>query len=865
MIINKHVLLSFFLLILSAPLAAQQIAFERVIPPSPTPQIVADFTSYNAGPNTKISYVDIDNDNDLDVVFNAIGIPNISRLYLNDGLGNFEEGYLFRFDGRNYINPVFGDVNNDGYDDILLLYDETITNSQGKLYLSDGHGNYTLTNNNNFLYNSQAFFTDIDGDNDLDLYMIGLVDYSDLHASVHVFENDGSGNFTEVNGVFPDYYLSITSIKFFDADGDHDLDILQQGTDRNTGQSYVKLYNNTGNYNYIENTSAVFENLYVNNGNQTVTADIDNDGDNDIILSGDNQTIIYMNNGSGTFTIMSNNLIQLQTNSAISLADVDNDNDLDMLLAGNTTNGIKTKLYLNDGNGIFTESISNNFVQVKNANIEFSDVDNDGDQDVIIVGGTNHVQATNILYINDGTGVFYEVKATPFDGVEESSVAFADIDNDGDKDVFITGLNRYNKPLAEFYTNDGTGNYTLVQGTNIPGVYNSSVAFSNANNAENYQLLLVAGRGERSVYSSLYTNRGNGVFSLVRSASFVTVTNPNVAFFDYDNDHDQDIVITGTSYGQSLPALYKRTAIYHYTIQTRQPFIDVVSDACIAHADVNGDGLEDLLFVDDDYTSSNIIDTHLYMSNPNGIFTENTNYTFPEFAKPVAVFVDVDGDNDQDIVITGRMYINNNTSNITKIFINDGSGNFSERANTNLPGVYNGSMAVADVDLDGDMDLLITGFTNHMGNNIIKLFENDGAGNFTEVANMPFDPVWESSVAFEDIDNDGDPDLLITGQNNNRAPIAKLYRNVTQTSAINRYKKMNVLTIYPNPSNGTFFIKEKYIKATKIRIFNMQGQEVATCKILNNKFTTDLRNGMYIGYIFSSNNEDYIIKKIIIK
>jgi hypothetical protein len=67
----------------------------------------------------------------------------------------------------------------------------------------------------------------------------------------------------------------------------------------------------------------------------------------------------------------------------------------------------------------------------------FSDIDGDGDQDVLITGQTSSNQAISKLYANDGIGVFTEVTSTPFEGVYNSSMAFSDIDGDGDQDVLI--------------------------------------------------------------------------------------------------------------------------------------------------------------------------------------------------------------------------------------------------------------------------------------------------------------------------------------------------------------------------------------------------------------------------------------------
>ncbi|MDP1136936.1 VCBS repeat-containing protein, partial [Klebsiella pneumoniae] len=73
------------------------------------------------------------------------------------------------------------------------------------------------------------------------------------------------------------------------------------------------------------------------------------------------------------------------------------------------------------------------FLDVYFSSIRFSDVDNDGDLDALLTGFT--AQAITKLYLNDGTGTFSEFTDVPFVSIAAGAVAFSDIDNDGDQDV----------------------------------------------------------------------------------------------------------------------------------------------------------------------------------------------------------------------------------------------------------------------------------------------------------------------------------------------------------------------------------------------------------------------------------------------
>ncbi len=359
-----------------------------------------------------------------------------------------------------------------------------------------------------------------------------------------------------------------------------------------------------------------------------------------------------------------------------------------------------------------------NFEGVYFGSLAFSDIDNDGDEDVLITGQNISGQRISKLYTNDGTGFFTEVIGTPFEGVYRGSIAFSDIDNDGDEDVLITGQNSLNQYIAKLYTNDGTGVFTEVIGTPFDGVLFSSIAFSDIDNDGDQDVLITGQNSSVQRIAKLYTNDGTGVFTEVIGTPFDGVYSSSIAFSDIDNDGYEDVLITG----------------YNISGQT------------IAK---------------------------LYTNDGTGFFTEVIGTPFEGIYSGSIAFSDIDDDGGQDVLITGY---NNSYQRIAKLYTNDGTGVFTEVIGTPFDSVLYSSIAFSDIDNDGDEDLLITG-ENNSGQRIAKLYTNDGTGAFTEVIGTPFDGVYVSSIAFSDIDNDGDEDVLITGFNSLSQYIAKLYTN----------------------------------------------------------------------------------------
>ena len=274
---------------------------------------------------------------------------------------------------------------------------------------------------------------------------------------------------------------------------------------------------------------------------------------------------------------------------------MDGDNDQDVLITGSPTNNSSiSKLYTNDGNGNFTEMMGTPFDSVYSGSIAFADVDGDNDQDVLITGSNSGTPISK-LYTNGGTGNFTEVTGTPFEGVKSSSIAFADVDGDNDLDVLVTGENSSGVPISKLYKNDGRGNFTEVTGTSIDGVETSSVAFADVDGDNDLDVLITGEGSSGAPISKLYSNDGMGNFTEVTGSPFADVEASSIAFVDVDGDSDQDVFISGSGNGNFLISkLYTNDGAGNFTEVTGTPFESVFLSS-IAFADVDGDSDQDIL------------------------------------------------------------------------------------------------------------------------------------------------------------------------------------------------------------------------------------------------------------------------------
>ncbi len=104
---------------------------------------------------------------------------------------------------------------------------------------------------------------------------------------------------------------------------------------------------------------------------------------------------------------------------------------------------------------------------------------------------------------------------------------------------------------------------------------------------------------------------------------------------------------------------------------------------------------------------------------------------------------------------------------------------FTETTSISLAGVYNSSVAWGDYDNDGDLDILLTG--NDGSSRVSKIYKNNGDGSFTEQTSISLTGVDYSSAAWGDYDNDGDLDILLTGSSSS-GYVSKIYKNNSSTA-----------------------------------------------------------------------------------
>jgi enediyne biosynthesis protein E4 len=382
-------------------------------------------------------------------------------------------------------------------------------------------------------------------------------------------------------------------LDIFFTNGSHISDPMAGGEkpDKSDRKFWNRLYHQNSNGTFTDVTEkAGLTGMPQNRYNMGVAVgDFDNDGFEDIYVTGFDGNTLYHNNGNGTFTDVTKRAGVTATGWSTSAGffDYDNDGKLDLFVCRylkwtfqnnrycgehkpgqraychpDNFEGATNILYHNNGDGTFTDvsetaGISN--PEGKSLGVAFADYDGDGRTDIFVANDSVRC----FLYHNDGNGKFSDVSLAAGTGYSEDGKTFAgmgtdfsDFDNDGRPDIVVTDLSNERYML---FHNNGDGTFTDI--TNSSGLGSASLAYSgwsthflDYDNDGWKDLFVVQGHVLDTIELTapnlkykqpplLLRNVSNHFLKVPGGSPFnVTWAGRGAAFGDLDNDGDIDIV-----------------------------------------------------------------------------------------------------------------------------------------------------------------------------------------------------------------------------------------------------------------------------------------------------------------------------------
>ena len=400
-------------------------------------------------------------------------------------------------------------------------------------------------------------------------------------------------------------------------------------------------------------------------------------------------------------------------NGSTRFADYDNDGDMDFFVNGTTGTTTNASFLLLQNNNAVLGS-ANSIANAYSNHTIFADYNNDNRGDAFV--GAK-------LYQN--TAPTFSQIAFSFPNIPIGSSNFVDIDNDGYRDVFITGYDySSSQGVSKLFKNNKTS-FAEVFSLSIPNVSNSSSAFGDIDNDGDADALISGFDGSARI-TKLYENQ-NGQFVVIPATNFIGIQNGSVDLVDFNNDGYLDVCITGEyDYSQVIGSA-------SYVGETRWSMYHLMD---------NGDS-----FSSSSLVRGELSVTKLYYNLGNKRFAEFSAHSISGSLYSKPAFADIDNDGDIDILFVGSFVKASGISNYFTFY--------NTPSNTNSYLTLNGLYAIW-----GSPSTFFSYTTYQMG---FKVYINNG-NSFTEDFSDRFSDCydWDNfsiSGSVGDYNNDGRIDI----------------------------------------------------------------------------------------------------------
>ncbi len=278
-----------------------------------------------------------------------------------------------------------------------------------------------------------------------------------------------------------------------------------------------------------------------------------------------------------------------------------------------------------------------------------------------------------------------------------------------------------------------------------------SAAWADADGDGDLDLLIAGGFGGESFErKTLYArNDGEAGFTVLDPGM---IAGDSAAWIDIDNDGDVDAIVSASD---RIPDSANQTVVYRNdggaTFTALAQTLPAANAGALAVGDFDNDGRMDLCIGNDGETA-------VWLNRGGGSFSKRTAGlpALGAYADGYAIrAADLNGDHRLDLVLSGI-----GDDEATRAYLNQGVPLRFSPAPGTLPDVRFPALALADADLDGDLDLVMSGCR---GDRQMQLFRNDGAGGF-RATETSLPQLRAGNLAWADVNADGRPDLLATGR-----------------------------------------------------------------------------------------------------
>ena len=528
--------------------------------------------------------------------------------------------------------------------------------------------------------------------------------------------------------------------------------------------------------------------------------------------------------------------------------------------------------------------------------VSFADFDGDGWDDLTY----STTDGQELLFFKNNGGTFTEIDLGISNTNLVKQVIWVDYDNDGDKDFMATSFTGHNK----FYRN--TGSMTFVDISDTIGFFTDNlwtygVSFGDIDSDGDLDAF-ISNRDDTTFnqYSYLYRNDNGTYVDITASAGIYTGNQLSFcsAFFDYDNDGDQDIYVANDKIA-NMNRLYQNDGNGNFTDVSELSGAGIAIDAMSTTiGDYNNDGWFDI------YVSNTLGGNYLLKNNGDGTFTNQSPSVGTEMSTIAwgSSFLDADNDTDLDLYVSSNQDGSGPPSWLTAAFYeNDGTNNFSIPSGIGMDNDSRKSFsnAMGDLNNDGLADIIVMNDTENYylwenkttnSNNYLKVKlegvvnNRDGIGSKIEISisgNKQYRYTLcgegylgqNSSTEMFGLGTATEVDYVKVTWLNGAEDV---FNNVSANQTLNivegaslsldEFNTTTNVTIHPNPTKGAVTVSNLK-EDTVLTIYNILGKKLATQTIssINNMVNiSKYPKGIYL-FTFKDKQGLEATKKVVLQ